>query len=90
MHIGVDPIALVLAPLLGLIPAWIAHKKGRSFVLWWIYGTLLFLVALVHSLLIGYSGPSKKCGYCSAMVRQDAKFCPRCGHEFLDAGGREL
>ena len=39
------------AVLLGLIPAVIACKKGRSFVGWWLYGALLFIVALPHALL---------------------------------------
>lgn len=43
---------LILAALLGLIPAFIAKNKGRSFAGWWVYGALLFVVALVHSLLI--------------------------------------
>lgn len=41
-----------LASVLGLIPALIAYRKGRSFGLWWIYGSMLFIVALFHSLLI--------------------------------------
>lgn len=45
-------IALPIAALLGLIPASIAKKKGRSFGLWWFYGWMLFIVALIHSLLI--------------------------------------
>lgn len=42
----------LLASLLGLIPAAIARKKGRSFGLWWVYGSMIFIVALFHSLLI--------------------------------------
>jgi hypothetical protein len=42
----------VLASLLGLIPGFIAHRKGRSFGLWWLYGSMMFIVALIHSLLI--------------------------------------
>ena len=43
---------LVLAVLLGLIPAMVARSKGREFLLWWIYGSLLFIVALPHALLL--------------------------------------
>lgn len=43
--------SLVLGAL-GLVPALIAAKKGRSFGKWWIYGWLLFGLALVHSLVI--------------------------------------
>jgi hypothetical protein len=42
----------VLASLLGLIPAFIAARKGRNFGLWWVYGSMIFIVALFHSLLL--------------------------------------
>ncbi len=43
---------LILACVLGVIPAFIAKNKGRSFFAWWIYGALLFIVALPHSLIM--------------------------------------
>ena len=43
---------LIVAALLGLIPAAIAQGKGRSFWLWWLYGAALFIVAIVHALLM--------------------------------------
>ena len=45
-------ITLVIAALLGLIPANIAKNKGRSFGLWWFYGWMLFIVALPHAFLM--------------------------------------
>ena|ERR1041385_1202613 len=42
----------ILSILLGLIPAAIAQKKGRNFVAWWVYGTLIFIVALPHALML--------------------------------------
>lgn len=39
---------LFFSALLGLIPAAIAKKKGHSFGLWWFYGWMLFIVALIH------------------------------------------
>ncbi len=45
-------LSLGLAALLALIPANIAKKKGRSFGLWWFYGWMLFIVALIHSLVM--------------------------------------
>lgn len=41
-------IVLVIAAFLALIPANIAKKKGHSFGLWWFYGWLLFIVAIIH------------------------------------------
>ncbi len=43
---------LVVAALLGLIPGNIAKKKGYSFALWWFYGWMLFIVAIIHVNLI--------------------------------------
>ena len=42
---------IIVYSLLGLIPAFIAKNKGKNFITWWIYGTLLFPIALVHSLV---------------------------------------
>lgn len=39
---------LFVAALLGLIPASIAKRKGHSFGLWWFYGWMLFIVAIIH------------------------------------------
>ncbi|MFN2556128.1 MAG: hypothetical protein ABR592_04535 [Nitriliruptorales bacterium] len=41
-----------LAALIGLIPAAIAHAKGESFAAWWIFGAILFIVALPAALFL--------------------------------------
>ena len=41
-------LTLVIAAGLGLIPANIAQRKGYSFGLWWLYGWMLFIVAIIH------------------------------------------
>jgi hypothetical protein len=46
--------------IVGWIPAMIAHRKGRNFFLWWIYGGALFIVALIHSLLLSTQVPSAR------------------------------
>jgi hypothetical protein len=38
--------------LLALIPAKIASSKGKNFLIWYAYGFLLFIIALVHVLVI--------------------------------------
>ena len=45
-------MVLAIAAGLGLIPANIAKKKGYSFGLWWFYGWMLFIVAIIHVSLI--------------------------------------
>ncbi|PHM51010.1 hypothetical protein [Xenorhabdus sp. KK7.4] len=47
-----DILPLCIAAVIGFIPAKIASDKGRSFAGWWVYGFLLFIVALIHALLL--------------------------------------
>ena len=43
---------LVLAAVLGFVPASIASKKGYSFALWWLYGFLIFIAAVIHAAVL--------------------------------------
>lgn len=45
-------LTLAGAAILGLLPAYIARRKGREFGKWWLYGFLIWIIALPHSLLI--------------------------------------
>jgi cytochrome c-type biogenesis protein len=38
--------------ILGLVPAWLASRKGRNFLDWWLFGWTLFPIALVAALFI--------------------------------------
>lgn len=54
-------ITLAVAALLGFIPANIAKNKGHSFGLWWFYGWMLFIVAIIHVQFIeDYNAPKKE------------------------------
>ena len=45
-------ILVVALVFLGLIPAFIARKKGRKFLDWWIFGIGLFPIALPMAILL--------------------------------------
>ena len=83
---------LVIAALLGLIPAFIAQSKGRSFGGWWLYGFLLFIVAIIHVLFVpslnssgaavaDSQGPVRDCPCCAEPVKYQATKCKHCGSE---------
>ena len=45
-------LVLIPAAFLAIIPGSIAQKKGRSFIGWWFYGWMLFVVALIHAIAL--------------------------------------
>jgi len=71
---------LIPRMILGLIPAVIAKNKGREFFLWWIYGTLIFIVALIHCLIVK-AEDVKKCPHCAETVKGETTVCRYCGKE---------
>jgi len=70
------------AAALGLIPlAVIARRKGASFLGWWLFGTLLFVLALPMAIIMKpqpHRGLSRRCPYCTEVVAIHAPVCPFC------------
>lgn len=48
----ISAVALLLRMLFGFIPGLIAKRKGYSFILCWLYGCLLFIIATIHVSLL--------------------------------------
>ncbi len=85
--------SVIMAALLGVLVGLMARAKGRDFFLWWLYGTVLFAVALVHVMLIRPRSANERlaattrrsCPRCHEMIRTDAPLCRYCGLEFKEA-----
>ena len=86
---------------MSVVPALIASKKGHSFIGWWLYGVLLWPIALVHSLVISDSatvspdrglakGTRQPCPFCAEPIRVGAVVCRYCGRDLPEPiGGRQ-
>jgi hypothetical protein len=78
-----DPV-LALLLILGLIPASIAHRKGRSFLLWWLYGSVLLLLAWPHAVFLMEEPKNVRigeCPDCGSEIEGEMEVCPECGFD---------
>ena len=91
---------LIIACVIGVIPAFIASSKGRNFFLWWLYGACLFIVALIHSLVISKDMKAiaeekkaqgyKECPFCKEYVKPGAVVCPHCQRDIPQPTAEEI
>jgi hypothetical protein len=81
---------LIAAAILGIIPGIIAERKGRIGVLWWLFGTVAFVIALPAALMLSPTAEAIRenkrkegrvpCPNCAEYIMPAAKECPFCGH----------
>jgi hypothetical protein len=85
---------IAFALIIGLLPASIAKNKGKDFVIWWIYGAALFIVALPHALMMDADADAlefnaiakggKNCRHCADVVKAEAKICRFCQRPIVE------
>ncbi len=68
----------ILALFIGFIPAMIAKNKGKNFLAWYIYGVLLFIIALPHALIMK---SNYQCPHCKSNIDPTATVCPKCARD---------
>jgi hypothetical protein len=78
-----DPLSIFfIAVVIGLLPATIAKMKGSSFFGFWVFGAVLFIVALPVAIFMKRELPPSliACGACGKGISREATACPHCGH----------
>lgn len=69
--------------LSGFAGAIIAARKGRNPLVWFLLCAIAPLVIAVIILLppLPNAGYTRKCPFCSEIIKEDAKLCKHCGRE---------
>jgi hypothetical protein len=67
---------IVVLAVIAFLPAWIAGRKGQGFWTYYVFGLLLWLVAVPVALLV--KDKRRRCPACAEVVRPEATVCPHC------------
>ena len=86
---------LLLWIVMGVVVAIIASSKGKSGFSWFIYGVIIWPVALVHILVTSATPESIEekaaaegrtpCPHCAELISRKAKICPHCQRDVNSA-----
>jgi endogenous inhibitor of DNA gyrase (YacG/DUF329 family) len=72
---------VIIALLSGIATGVIGRRKGSSFFIWLIVGTVLPILGLVAVILYRseHTEPERRCPTCNKIVKLHVQVCPRCG-----------
>lgn len=76
---------LIVALSFGLATGIVGRRKGSSFVLWFLIGTVLPLLGLIAAVLYRSEEvePERRCPTCNNVVKLYVQVCPRCGTDLF-------
>lgn len=93
MAIGLLILWLAMATLVAAI----ASSKGRSWLGFFVYGFLVWPLALIHALVMApteadgiLSGDARKCPYCAETIKREAIICKHCRHDVVPLPSSDL
>ena len=86
-------IGLMILPVIAVIPALIAKQKERGFWTFYVFGLLLWIVAVVVA--VAMEDRRRHCPHCVETINSTATVCPHCrrdieSRELVDRAQREL
>ncbi len=72
-------IVFAVLVFLGLLPGFLASRKGRNFFIWWIFGVTIFPVALIYALRLSETpADSQPAAHTSLAILEEMRY--RAGH----------
>jgi hypothetical protein len=88
---------IVVWLIMALVVASVAQTKGRSGLLWFAYGLILWPVALIAILVLAPNATkleqralrrpgNRKCPHCAEVIKAEASVCKHCGRDVAIVG----
>lgn len=85
--------------VMAIVVAVVAANRGRSGFGWFLYGLLIWPVALIHALVAAPAGPAEpqqaaaggrvNCPHCAELIMPEAKVCPFCRRDLPEEAKKD-